>query len=270
MPGRNQFFAPAATCYVSVRCALDQALFADSADRDDALAVIEQVRDGYDAALYAWCLSPSALHLVLRLPERLPIDDAWLRQRWQRAGGGSAISADRLRRRLTDLGGCMQTLLQRMSRARNRRHGTRGAIWAGRYRACLIADDAALLATIAWMEGDLARDAVASSRTASIPRVTAPPLRVGPDGMWYPADECPPGLPAPELGERSDWMARIADELGRDNRQAYGEAITHGWALGRPESLTGPLARLGRGPGRGRSRTLRHLADDLGLCGVWG
>lgn len=270
MSDRSLLFAAPSTAWVSVRCALDQPLFSAAADRDDALTVIEQVRDGYDAALYAWCLAPGALHLVLQLPERLPVDDAWLRQRWQRAGGGAAIPADRLRKRLTDLGGCMQTLLQRMSRARNRRHGTRGAIWAGRYRACLIADDAALLAAIAWLEGDLARDGVASSRDGRGPRLAAPPLRVGPDGKWYPADECPPGLPPPEPGARQAWIARIADELGPEHRRAYGEAIAHGWALGRPESLTGPLARLGRGPGRGRSRSLRHLADELGLCGVWG
>ena len=270
MPGRSQLLGAPSTYCISVRCVLDQPLFAAEADRDDALTVIEQVRDGYDAALFAWCLAPAALHLVLHLPERLPVDDAWLRQRWQRAGGGSTIPADRLRRRLTDLGGCMQTLLQRMSRARNRRHASRGAIWAGRYRACLVADDAALLAAIAFIEGDLAPTAVASSRDGRGPRVANPPLRVGPDGKWYPADECPPGLPPPAADDRQAWIARIAAELGPEHRRAYGEALAHGWALGRPESLTGPLARLSRGPGRGRSRTLRHLADDLGLCGVWG
>ncbi len=270
MVKRSRVLGETSTSCISVRCALDQPLFAVDADRDDAVTILEQVRDGYDAALFGWCLTPSAFHLVLRLPDRLPIDDAWLRQRWQRAGGGAAIPADRLRKRLTDLGGCMQTLLQRMSRARNRRHGTRGAIWAGRYRSCQLADDAALLAAIAWIEGDLAPTAVASSRNDRIPRLTTPPIRVGPDGKWYPADECPPGLAAPEADERQRWIARVVDELGPEHRRTYGEALMHGWALGRPESLTGPLARLGRGPGRGRSRSLRHLADDLGLCGVWG
>jgi len=270
MAGRSDLLGPPHTYAIAVRCALDQPLFASAADRDDAVAILEQVRDGYDARLYGWCLAPAGLHLVLSLPDRLPVDDAWLRQRWQRAGGAAAIPAERLRARLTSLGGCMQTLLQRLSRTWNRRHGRRGAIWAGRYRACLIADDAALLAAIAWFEGDLARDAVASSRDPHGPLLTTPPLRIGPDGKWYPADESPPGMPPPPAGERRAWIDRIAKELGPDHRHAYGEAMAHGWALGRPESLTGPLARLGRGPGRGRSRSLRHLDDDLGLCGVWG
>jgi hypothetical protein len=170
----------------------------------------------------------------------------------------------------------MQTLLQRFSREWNRRHAGRGHLWSGRYRACLLADDNALLAAVAWVEDDHLHRAtrVVSSvdaRGASAPVPLAPlPIRRGPDGSLFTADESPPGLsPLTDQDGRTGFRDYVA-ELPPGDLAAYGVALSNGWALGRPESLSGLLSRIGRSGGRGRSRQLRELDDRLGLCGVWG
>lgn len=275
MPQRSAILGPPHTYYVAIQTALGQPLFADPADRDRALRGLEQVREAFAARCHAFALAHDALHVVLYHPPDPAGDDDYLRDRWIAAGGRATVPPGRLRARLGSLSGFMQTLLQRLSRDWNRRHGTTGSLWARRYRACLLADDAALLAAVAWVEEELGLTAASSSRTVRsevqpIVRLAAPPLRIGPDEQWFTADDGPPGIPPPANEDLRLWLDRIASELGPEHRRAYGEALQHGWALGRPESLTGPLARLARGSGRGRARRLRHLADDLGLCGVWG
>jgi hypothetical protein len=275
MPQRTAILGAPHTYYVAIHAALGQPLFADPADRAAALAGLEQVRDAFACRCHGVALAADALHLVIHHPHLPAGDDEYLRDRWVAAGGRSTVPPARLRRRLGSLSGFMQTLLQRLSRDWNRRHGGAGSLWARRYRACLLADDAALLAAVAWIEEDLGATALITSRTlrhdsAPAVRLAAPPLRIGPDQQWFPADDGPPGIPPPASGELRHWLDRIVGELGPEHRRAYGEALQHGWALGRPESLTGPLSRLTRGTGRGRSRRLRHLADELGLCGVWG
>lgn len=275
MPKRTDLFGAPHTYYVAVQAALGHALFSTTADQARTMVGLEQIREAFACRCYALALERDALHLVLHHPPLPAGDDEYLRGRWITAGGRSNVPALRLRQRLGSLSGFMQTLLQRLSRDWNRRHGSRGSLWARRYRACLLADDAALLAAIAWVEEELGSRAVITSRTlrdVTMPalRLAAPPLRIGPDQQWFPADEGPPGTAPPANQDLRQWLDRIARELGPEHRRAYGEALQHGWALGRPESLTAPLSRLTRGTGRGRSRRLRHLADDLGLCGVWG
>ena len=170
----------------------------------------------------------------------------------------------------------MQTLLQRFSREWNRRHESRGHLWAGRYRACLLADDNALLAAIAWVESEqLHQDtrvlSSADSRSGLPPVPLASlPIRRGPDGSLFTADESPPGLsPLTSRDGRLGFREFVA-QLPPADLAAYGAALSNGWALGRPESLSGLLSRIGRSGGRGRSRQLRELDDRAGLCGVWG
>jgi hypothetical protein len=276
VPQRSVILGEPHTYFVSVRSALGQHLFAEPVDRDATIRNLEEIRNAFASRCHAVALASDALHIVIHLPPLPPNStEDQLRARWMSAGGRSTMPLARLRQRLSSLSGFMQTLLQRLSRDWNRRHGSVGSLWARRYRACLLADDAALLAAIAWVEEELGPSALVSSRTlrrsaSSLLRLAIPPLRIGPDRQWFPADEGLPGVPPPANDDLHHWLARIAAELGPEHRRAYGDALQHGWALGRPESLTGPLARLSRVTGRGRSRRLRHLADDLGLCGVWG
>jgi hypothetical protein len=232
------------------------------------------VRAAFEVRLYAWSATGTRLRLVLQHLDRVPNDDAWLRRRWTAAGGASTTPSNRLHVRLTSLAGFMQTLLQRLARHHNRVQGTRGSIWGRRYRACLLGDDPSVLAASVWCEaGDRDDERIGGSigLEASEPPVllASPPLRIGPDGDWYATDEGSPGLMPPPSTERSHWVARVAADIA-DDLPAYRHALEHGWALGRPESLTGALQRLGREVGRGRSRRLHDLNDHIGLCGVWG
>lgn len=275
MPQRTTIIGAPYTYYVAIQAAHRHALFAEPVDQEAALAGLEHVREAFACRCHALVLTHDSLHLIIHHPPLPAGNDRYLRARWVAGGGRPTVPPTRLRQRLGSLSGFMQTLLQRLSRDWNRRHGSSGSLWARRYRACLLADDSALLAAVAWVEEELGATALVSSRSlrhdaAPAVRLAAPPLRIGPDRQWFPADDGPPGIPPPANEDLRQWLDHIANELGPEHRRAYGDALQHGWALGRPESLTAPLSRLSRGPGRGRSRRLRHLADDLGLCGVWG
>ncbi len=262
------------TYLVSVRCAQEQPALARAGECPALLAVIERLRQAFDARIFAFRIEAGGLSLLLR--HRAVADsDERLRERW-RSLDGAHSTLPRLRARFTSLGGFMQTLLQRYSREWNRRNQGSGHLWAARYRACLLADDAALLAAVVWME-DVSlhpQAAIASSHAghdggAAITVATLP-LRLGPDDSMFTTDESPPGLAPPPERDSQRWLDRFAANLRRSDRRAYGLALERGWALGRPDSLSETISRLGRGSGRGRSRQLRDLDDELGLCGVWG
>lgn len=267
---RNVVVGAPHTYFVHAACALGQPLFAAAEDAATVLAQIEAVRAAFDARVFAYAVGPDRLDLVLRHAADGASDHDALLRRWSDAGGRPLPPA-RLQARVTSLAGLMQTLLQRCSRAWNRRRAGRGRIWSSRYRACLLADDAAVLAASAWIEGRAATCSSRGMRAAPAPvQLAPPPLRIAPDGSWLPSDEAPPGLAPPDGGEADDRIAAMAAALPPNAGRSYEAALLHGWALGRAESLTESLARLGRGPGRGRSRALRDLQDELGLCGVWG
>jgi len=275
MPQRHAIVGAPHTYYVAITAAFRHPVFQSAADITSALTVLEQVREAFACRCHALAVTTNALHLIIHHPPLAAGNDDYLRARWMASGGRAQVTSSKLRERLGSLSGFMQTLLQRLSRDWNHRHHSRGSLWASRYRACLLADDSAVLAAIAWLEEEVGNTAEITSRhirhdAHPAVRLAAPPLRIGPDNQWFPTDDGPPGIPPPANDDLRLWLDRIASELGSANRRAYGEALQHGWALGRPESLTAPLSRLARGAGRGRSRRLRQLADDLGLCGVWG
>lgn len=239
----------------------------------DLPRILEQVRSVFEARLYAWSATATRLRIVLQHVDRVGGDDAWLRDRWVKAGGIPGIKAEQLRRRLTSLAGFMQTLLQRLSRCHNAGRDQRGSVWARRYRACLLGDDDAVLAATLCCErrrdAPLLQSSAGAVAAAPPVRLAPPPIRLGPDGQWFHAEDGTPGLLPPPDDERPLWLARIAGEFSED-LERYDQALAHGWALGRSESLTGALQRLGRDEGRGRSRKLRDLGDRVGLVGLWG
>lgn len=260
------------TYYLTVRTALDQPIFADTAHRNDYLDLLETVRQVFDAHLFSWRLDPDQAHLILRHGSPNLDTEQRLRERWALLGSRSHLPFERLEQRLTNTGALMQTLSQRFSRTYHKRHGSSGHLWAGRYRSCLLADDAAVLATASWLERDhicsarLERDTPASTA----PQLASLPLRMLPGGMTVPADEAQLGFPPPAPDDEAEVFALFRDDLDQDSLSAYAHALDHGWALGRPESLTESLDQLGRSTGRGRSRSVRELDDQLGLCGLWG
>lgn len=273
---RDTLIGPPHTYYLTAATSWDQPCFAQREDRQLVIDLIEQLRQTFDLRIYAFAIEARRYHLVLRHQAELSDDDATLLRRWHR-GGGSGGDPTALRRRLTSLPGLMQTFAQRTSRVWHRRHGGRGPLWAERYRSCHLADDTALLMAVAWVQSGpgAAAPPAASSRDrmrmiGGSPQLAPLPIRATADGEIYPADETPLDLPPPSPTEADRLFRRFVDTIDGDQLTAYGGALAQGWSLGRPESLAEALARLGRSSGRGRSRRLRELDDDFGLCGVWG
>lgn len=265
------------TYLVQVSTALGVSVFDRADEAQRLLSLLARLRSAFDLRVYGYLITPDAVRLVVRHHASISDTEDRLRARWALIDGSALTTVANIKARFASLGGLMQTLLQRYSRDWNRRNRSRGHLWAGRYRACLLADDNALLAAVAWVEDERLQAGlrVASSadarRSTTAPVPLAPlPIRRGPDGSLYPGDESPPGLPplTDEDGRAGfhDWVAALPP----DDLANYGVALSNGWALGRPESLTGLLSRIGRSGGRGRSRQLRELDDQLGLCGVWG
>lgn len=273
---RGVLVGPPHTYLVQVSTALGAAVFDRPGEADHLLALIDRLRRAFDLRLYGYLIARDGLRLVLRHHATVSEGDERLRTRWALIDGSPLTTVARIKQRFASLGGFMQTLLQRFSREWNRRHAGRGHLWSGRYRACLLADDHALMAAVAWVEDDHLHRATrvlssADGRSGVGPVPLAPlPIRRGPDGSLFPADESPPGLPPLTDRDGRDGFRDYVAELPSADLATYGVALTQGWALGRPESLSGLLSRIGRSGGRGRSRQLRELDDRLGLCGVWG
>lgn len=260
---------------VRMTCALAHPAFAVMDDAQAVLDLLQELGSGFRIRLYAYRIEAADVALVLRHDLTQAETDDSLRRRWTAMGGRSTgMTTTRLRRRLGSLDGFMQTLCQRASRDWNRRHLSRGHLWAGRYRTCLLADDAALLAGVIWCEDPDRGPVVVSSRgrhgAGMAPLLAALPLRIATGSMVFPSDESPPGCPPPADQDLQGCFIRYGEGLMPTCRTAYGMALTRGLALGRPESLSETMARLGRDGGRGRSRQLRDLDDQRGLCGVWG
>lgn len=253
---RGALIGPPHIYYLTAATSWERPCFRARADREALLDLVEDLRSAWDLRLYAFAIEPDRYHLVLRHR-----DD-------QFAASGP---------RDTTLSGLMKTFAQRSSRAWHRRHGGRGPLWAERYRCCLLADDTALLIAVAWIDlvvaPQLPPAAASRDRLRSgggRPQLAPLPIRATADGEIYPADETPLDLPPPPPTEADRLFRHFAADLDAAQLATYGAALRQGWSLGRPESLTESLARLGRDGGRGRSRRLRELEDEHGLCGVWG
>lgn len=274
--GRSHLSGAPHTYLVSVRCALDHPVFAVADEAQRLLHQLDALRVAFDARIFGYRIEVDRFHLALRHQGSIGGSDDRLRARWQSVGGGTRTTPGRIRTRLASLGGLMQTLLQRFSRDWNRRHGRTGHLWAGRFRSCLLADDAALLACVAWLEDPASHGqptcATSAGRSSAQAALTLAnlPLRLAPDGSLFPADDAAMGMTPPAEDALPGLFRDFARSLTAGDLTAYGAALSAGWALGRPESLSETVARLGRTTGRGRSRQLRELDDRLGLCGVWG
>lgn len=273
MSRRGVLAQPETAHYVCAQAAPDHAPLDELADQEQLLTLLERVRLVYQARVYAYALRPQAVHLALQLMPTHHLGDQALQARWRSLAGRSIVASERLRHRLGSLAGFMQTLLQRAARAWNTRHQRRGSVWAPRFRSVVLADDCAVLAATTWIERRMGVGATTSRGRHDAPgtvTLAPPPVRLGPREFLFPTDEAPPGCSPPAPGEAEQALARFAQSCSSAAVEAHGRALAHGWALGRPESLAGVLAGLARSGGRGRSRRLRDLEDELGLCGVWG
>ena len=271
---RQSLCGPPHLYAVQVQTALSLPRLAESGACAVLLQHIETVRHVFDASIYAWRVDPEGFSLILRHRANFAGSLSALQDRWALLGGKSIPRGERLLERVCSLSGFMQTLLQTASRELRKACGGPGTWWTPRYRSCLLSDDSALIAAVLAMED--AEGSLMASREhrggagEQLPQLATLPLCLMPDGEVLPRDITPMGIKPPPPGQDHSLLSDCLEQGAEDHTPIYAKALRQAWALGRPESLTESMARLGRSSGRGRSRRIRELEDDWGLCGVWG
>ncbi|MFW5845180.1 MAG: hypothetical protein ACOCXJ_03045 [Planctomycetota bacterium] len=271
-PQRAQLLGSPHCYYLTAECALAQPLLSDQNDAQELAQLIADLQQAGDLSIYALSIQADGYAMVLQHRASLHDSEDGLRARWQRFGGSHVTqeSVAAIQARLCSLSGLMQTLGGRFSRRWHERHGGRGSIWARRYRACLLADDSAILAAACWLERS-SSDSVLLSRRDPLPVRIVPPAVVAlVHGTVMVQDEGVLGMLTPGLDQQQKLYLRYRDSLSEEALHNYRNGFARSWAIGRPESLSEALARLGRSSGRGRSRRPHELEDPLGLCGIWG
>lgn len=260
-------------CYfVHAGFALNEPLLEIDGECDCFLELLERLRRCFELRIYGYMISKCGYYILLQHPPDRVESDLDLQRRWQELiQSAKSIPGKNLRERFCTLPGIMQTLAQRYSREFHQRQGGRGSIWADRYRSCLLADDTAVLAALTWIHAqpDTQLAAAPLGSSHKHPLLTASPLREVAQGVLVATDEAPLGTLPPNASTWPQLLEQFFDGL-QDNPDHYTRALTRGWALGRPESLVPSLSRMSRSSGRGRSRQLHELNDELGLCGIWG
>lgn len=136
----------------------------------------------------------------------------------------------------------MQAIGRRYVAACNRRHGRRGTLWDGRFRACPVEPGEFVLAAMAWVEcSEAAGKASSATHHVGARRDT---LITDPQAYW--------GLGNTPFEREAAWRRRL--EAGVDERLAecLERALRGGWAFGSP-AFAASAARPGR-PGAPRPR----------------
>ena len=227
-PLRIEF--PGAAYHVTGRGNAQRAVFEDDADRERFLGTLEKSAGRFGLVLHGFCLMGNHYHLLVETPD---------------AGLGRAMR---------DLNGVY-------TQAFNRRHGTSGHLFQGRYKAILVQRDAHLL--------ELARYVVLN------------PVRAGlckrADQYRWSSYRATAGLdPAPrlltvewllsQLGSRpararERYRAFVAEGLGVDPF-----ADLHGAVLGSEQFVADATARIGTLRRRCRARRARRSDRPWPTC----
>jgi putative transposase len=206
-----------------------QPVFADDVDRQTYLATLRDVMRGHGVALHGYAMLDAEVWLVVQ-----------------------PASRDGLSR-------AMQALGRRYVAAVNHRHGRRGTLWDGRYRATVIDErtqlldvlvnvetkpvDAALVAQAGDWKWSSARHHLGLDRD---PWLAEHPL------LWT--------LGNTPFERDSAWRRRLDASLPPARRRAIDDAAVMGWALGPPEFVAAlaesagrPVSRRPRGRPAGRA-----------------
>lgn len=173
----------------------------DEADRALLLSVMREAARTHGVSIHAYCLADDHFHLLLT-PDR-----------------PDAMSL------------FMQAVGRRYVSAYNRRHGRRGGLWSGRYRATVLEPTLYLLDAMVWVEGHGQRAGgawpwaevdVASSARHHLGQ-GADPLVTDHATFW--------ALGNTPFEREAAWRRRLEEGLGASRVHALSEAMHKGWAL---------------------------------------
>ncbi len=122
MPRAPRLYAPGGTVHVVARCNNREFSLTAARDFEVLLARLRQMCRTYDLTLYAYALMANHVHLLLRAPT------------------------------VRALGCPLRWFMTETAKAFNRARGRRGHFWERRYHACLVEDDAYVLAALRYLD----------------------------------------------------------------------------------------------------------------------
>jgi putative transposase len=199
-----------------------QPVFSDDEDRRQYLAALHDAARANAVAVHAYALLDNQVQLLLTPPTEVALSRT------------------------------MQALGRRYVAAFNRRHGRRGTLWEGRFRAGVVQDGAPALLCLRAIDTMAARLGLAESVQTG--HWTSAPHRLGlrrdvrivdPPEFWQLGN-----TPFEREAAYATLLAQAMDDV---SLQHIEHAAANGWALGSPEFLAQLAQVLGR-PVRPRAR----------------
>jgi putative transposase len=192
-----------------------QAIFADAADDELLLALIDEHSRKQRVAVHAYVLMDNHFHLLAT-----PTSQEGIPQ-------------------------LMQSMGRRYVRNYNLRHGRTGTLWEGRYRSTLIQPERHLLACMAYMDLNPVRAGIVSDpgdyRWSSYGHYTGRRVDklITPHPLYWDLGNTP-------FARDAAYGALVRAGIGELEKQALTDSALGGWALGDPEYV----AELQRHTGR--------------------
>lgn len=190
-------------------------VFIDDADRQAYLGMLREVLRGHDVALHGYALLEAEVWLVVRP-----------------ATAGALSRA-------------MQALGRRFVAAVNRRHGRRGTLWDGRFRATVVDERTQLLDVLVHVETKPV-DAGIAAHPADWPWSSARHRLGLLRDPWLADHALLWTLGNTPFERESAWRRRLDAGLPPARRRAIDDAALQGWALGPPAFVAAVAERAGR------------------------
>jgi hypothetical protein len=172
----------------------------------------------------------------------------------------------RARQRLQSLSWLMKCLKEPLARLANRQDQTRGAFFEGRFKSIAILDEAALLATCAYIDlnpvaAGIAEVPESSAHTSIKARVDHVQDQGRTEDLKAARSGSVAGSTAAAGLEESHWLCPIEDRRRLDSRR---EGMVEGFSLGNYLLLVDFTARLYREGNATLSRQVAEILDRLG------
>lgn len=234
MPRRPRVILPGATLHLIQRGNNRSACFFAEEDYRFYLDHLAEQAQRHACAIHAWCLMTNHVHLLLTpaAPE----------------------NAGRL----------MKGLGQRYVQYVNRRYGRSGTLWEGRFRSCLLQEQAYVLACHRYIELNPVRAGMAA-HPGDYPWSSYRVNAQGEDSALATAHPLYRALGADPAASAKEYRALFRGRLSADLVEQIRQATNGNYALGTPRFAAEVEATLGRRATRGRAgRPKRLVGSEMG------